>query len=174
LKLDIACGQVKQDGWVGIDLCALAGVDLVHDLNEVPWPIDSGAADEARCSHYFEHVPRLLRPRFMSEVWRVLAPGGKILLQTPLGLHRQFQDFSHAWPVFPESYQYFDRNWLTANRLDHYIAMYQINCNFRIADVLISATDQFRSDDVEQTRFAAEQYIRGGSDLVVLLEKQPL
>jgi hypothetical protein len=41
MKLDIACGRHKDLGWVGIDIQALPGVDLVHDLNVHPWPIIS-------------------------------------------------------------------------------------------------------------------------------------
>lgn len=174
MKLDIACGQRKQDGWTGVDICDLPGVDIVHDLTVAPWPIADDAADEVRCSHYFEHVPRLDRPRFMSEAWRVLKMGAAITLQTPLGLHRQFQDFSHTWPVFPESYFYFSREWLRANRIDHYISMYGIDCNFRVLETLVSATPDFENGTEEQRSFAAQNYVRGGSDLIVTLEKLPL
>ncbi|UCH07499.1 MAG: hypothetical protein JSV55_00415, partial [Deltaproteobacteria bacterium] len=38
-NLDIGCGPAKADGFIGLDIRDLPGVDLVHDLNEIPWPI---------------------------------------------------------------------------------------------------------------------------------------
>ena len=174
MKLDIACGYAKEDGFKGIDICDLPGVDFVHDLSVHPWPIESGAVTEARCCHYFEHVARLERPRFMSEVWRVLADGARVTFQTPLGLHRQFQDFTHDWPVFPESYLYFDRSWLNRKGLGHYVGLYGIDCNFRTVDSLVGVSPEFECDDQAATSFAAQNYVRGGADLLVVLEKLPL
>ena len=74
LKLNIACGQLCEDGWTGIDIvkCKAAppirdendkiirkfkDVDIVHDLNKYPWPIKSNSVDEAYISHYVEHIP---------------------------------------------------------------------------------------------------------------------
>ena len=37
-KLDIACGGNKQEGFWGVDLRPLPGVDTVHTLEEFPWP----------------------------------------------------------------------------------------------------------------------------------------
>jgi predicted SAM-dependent methyltransferase len=174
LKLDIACGQAKMDGHIGIDIADLPGVDIRHDLCSCPWPIEAGSVSAARCSHFFEHVPRFTRPSFMSEVWRILAPHARVVFQTPLGLHRQFQDFSHCWPVFPESYLYFNRDWLNRNGLSHYVELYGINCNFRVLDAIVGATDDFNGGTHEQRSFAAQNYVRGGSDLIVTLEKLPL
>jgi hypothetical protein len=39
MNLDIACGQNKADGWVGIDIAADTHADIVHDLLSFPWPI---------------------------------------------------------------------------------------------------------------------------------------
>ena len=40
IQLDIGCGANKQPGFVGIDIRPLDGVDIIHDLEVQPWPLD--------------------------------------------------------------------------------------------------------------------------------------
>jgi hypothetical protein len=40
LKIDLACGQKKKEGYKGIDQANIEGVDYVHNLMEFPWPFD--------------------------------------------------------------------------------------------------------------------------------------
>jgi SAM-dependent methyltransferase len=56
LKLDLACGQNKVEGFKGVDRVALEGVDYVVDLQEYPWPFEDNSVDEIYCSHYIEHI----------------------------------------------------------------------------------------------------------------------
>jgi len=57
LKLNLACGQSKIDGYFGIDIKPGSMVDAVVDLEQYPWPIESESADEIICNHYVEHIP---------------------------------------------------------------------------------------------------------------------
>jgi hypothetical protein len=171
MKLDIACGNAKPEGFVGIDRVALPGVDLVHDLDEIPWPIAAESVTEARCSHYFEHVERPRRPAFMDELWRILVPGGTATLITPLGLTRQFQDFSHAWPVFLQSYLYFDSTWLAENRLEHYRTLYGYRCDFRIEEHSVLLDPAVAALGRELAQFGVEQWTNAATDLRVILQK---
>lgn len=56
IKLDIGCGENKQDGFVGIDMRASSGVDIVHDLEEFPWPLPDDCVVLAIASHVVEHI----------------------------------------------------------------------------------------------------------------------
>lgn len=56
VKLDIGCGQNKQQGFVGIDYEAFPGVDIVHDVEVFPWPLPDECADIAVTSHLLEHI----------------------------------------------------------------------------------------------------------------------
>ena len=42
--LDVGCGINKEPGAVGIDIAQLNGVDIVYDLNDIPW---KGIEDES-------------------------------------------------------------------------------------------------------------------------------
>jgi hypothetical protein len=174
MNLDIACGGCKPEGWTGIDWADCPGVDVRHNLLDTPWPLADGVVAEARCSHFLEHVHPMLRPAFMSEVWRVLAPDAGITLITPLGLYRQFQDFTHAWPVVPNSYLYFHRPWLRAVGLAHYIDLYGIRCNFAVVDSRVMVADHIAGLPAdEQTRRVLAE-MDAGVDLVTVLRKLPL
>lgn len=140
LKLDIACGQVKghfdhtgqqnPDGWTGIDICATDAADIVHDLNQYPWPIADDSVDEARCSHYIEHTPHEVTYNgeridgliaFMNELWRILKPGGTCQIIAPYySSMRAWQDPTHRRAISEMTFHYFKQEWLIANRLDHY------------------------------------------------------
>jgi len=56
LKLDLACGGNKREGYTGIDIADIKGVDHIVDLQVYPWPIESESAEEVNCSHYIEHI----------------------------------------------------------------------------------------------------------------------
>lgn len=129
IKLDIGCGRSKADGYKGIDICALPEVDFAHDLLQFPWPILPESVEEARCSHFFEHVPAKLRGPFMQELYRILIPDGKCMFITPSHTSsRAFQDPTHEWPpIAPASYLYFNKKWLKDNRLEH---AHPWECNF--------------------------------------------
>jgi hypothetical protein len=118
MKLDIACGNHKDLGWVGIDIQPLPGVDIVHDLNVHPWPVESGSVEEAKAWHIVEHIPPVAvtergtrRPfiEFMNECWRVLQPGARIDIETPHGASDGFlHDPTHCNPCDEVTFEHFD------------------------------------------------------------------
>lgn len=75
VKIDLGCGASKPEGYFGVDWQARPGVDLVWDiLIGLPFPDDY--ADEIRAHHSLEHIADPVW--VMSEIWRVLKPGGKL------------------------------------------------------------------------------------------------
>lgn len=105
-------------GWTGIDIQALEGVDLVHDLNVHPWPVESGSVEEAKAWHIVEHIPPACvtekgtrRPflEFMDECWRVLKVGGRIDIETPHGGSKGYlHDPTHCNPCDELTFEHFD------------------------------------------------------------------
>jgi predicted SAM-dependent methyltransferase len=174
MKLDIACGQSKAPGFTGIDIAALPGVDIRYDLRHFPWPIADASVEEAYCSHYLEHVPRLERPHFFNEVYRILKPEAGIVLVTPLDLMRQCQDFTHEWPpIFPESYAYLDREWRESKGLSHYEDLYGIRCDFKLYACRVRMGDDRVLDiDPQAVYLLGRQYALMTSDLIIVLQKR--
>lgn len=173
VKVDLACGDNKEEGFIGVDIADTESADKVHDLRVAPWPFDDASIDEARCSHFFEHLEPMERVTFMNELFRILKPGAGCMFITPLGHDRQVQDFTHKWPpVVIASYYYFDMEWLKENKLLHYAEQHGIQCNFepRPMQMLVAAEFATRSD--EHKMFASRQYMNGPSDLVMLMVRR--
>lgn len=66
---------------VRCDILPGEGVDMVFDLDVLPWPIEDGAAMEVNASHIMEHLKDPCR--FMDELWRISYPGGLVYIETP-------------------------------------------------------------------------------------------
>jgi hypothetical protein len=118
MKLDIGCGHHKELGWFGMDIQPLQGVDLVHDLNVHPWPVESGSVEEAKAWHIVEHIPPVAvtergtrRPfiEFMDEIWRVMRVGGRRDIETPNARSAGFwHDPTHCNPCTEVTFENFD------------------------------------------------------------------
>lgn len=110
IALDIGCGANKQPGHVGLDIRALPGVDIVHDINDIPWPLPDGCVRAAFASHLVEHIPphNFGFVNFMNEVWRIMQVEGQFAISTPHGRSYGFlQDPTHTNPCVEATWQYF-------------------------------------------------------------------
>jgi predicted SAM-dependent methyltransferase len=111
IRLDLGCGANKQPGFVGMDLRALPGVDLVHNWNDYPWPLPDGVCHLVLASHVVEHV----NPadggflRWMDEVWRIMKLDGELAISVPHGYSMGYlQDPTHCNQVNEATWSYFD------------------------------------------------------------------
>jgi SAM-dependent methyltransferase len=111
VRIDLGCGAHKQEGFLGVDARDLPGVDLVHDLEEFPWPLPDNCAELVIASHLVEHInpAKYGFIKFMDEVWRILIPGGKFMASMPYaGSPGYWQDPTHINPVNEATWAYFD------------------------------------------------------------------
>jgi hypothetical protein len=135
IKLDIACGQNKQEGFTGIDIAGDA--DITHDLFKFPWPIEDNSVSEVFCSHFVEHIPHY-RPDwgekdgwwlFWEEVYRVCEPGAKIVVLHPyVKSDRAFWDPTHIRFIHEMTWYYLDAEWRKVQKLDHYQTTVDFEC----------------------------------------------
>jgi ubiquinone/menaquinone biosynthesis C-methylase UbiE len=91
-NLSVGCGHHARAGWTNLDLAPLPGVDVVHDLDDIPLPFDDAAFDYIECHDILEHVREL--PDVMRELHRITAPGGRLHVTGP-----HFS--SYAWSTDP-------------------------------------------------------------------------
>ena len=170
-KLDIGCGQRKQEGHIGIDICACEGVDHVMDVTKTPWPIDDDVVDNIYTSHFFEHLDGPERVAFMEECWRIMKVGAQLVVICPYwSSKRSVQDPYHKWPPVSEtSFLYFVEHWRQDNLLTHYPIKSNFNFSYGWAlDPELSA----RADDYQQ--LAVKNYVNGVMDIHVTLTKMAL
>lgn len=110
ILLDVGCGENKRaPHWVGIDKRALPGVDIVHDLEVFPWPLEDGVVMTALVNHVWEHIKPWYTIDFMNELWRVCKVGAQAWISMPYGVSRRFlQDPTHCNPTTETTWFYFD------------------------------------------------------------------
>ncbi len=80
-KLDLGCGGHCLPDALGLDLFAMPGVDVVHDVNIAPWPLESDRFDFVRCQHAIEHFSKV--HNVAKELHRVCQNGAVIDFITP-------------------------------------------------------------------------------------------
>ncbi len=105
--LHIGPGKKVLAGAVGIDVLNLPEVDIVHNLNVVPWPFSKNEFDLIFAHNVFEHLDDLVG--VMEEMWRILKPGGRLVITVPYFRSTDaFTDPTH-------------RHFFTSRSLDYFI-----------------------------------------------------
>jgi predicted SAM-dependent methyltransferase len=56
VNLNLGCSSYIMPGWVNVDCRPLPGVDVVCDLEQIPWPWKDNSVDEVLMSHFLEHL----------------------------------------------------------------------------------------------------------------------
>lgn len=109
IKLDLGCGPSKQPDFLGIDTRPLPGVDILHDLEQFPWPLPDACARVVLLSHFWEHLKPWLTLRFMAELHRVCEDGAVVLINGPYANEFRFvQDPTHCNPSNEATFCYWD------------------------------------------------------------------
>jgi predicted SAM-dependent methyltransferase len=126
LKLDIGCGASKKEGFIGIDILPLKGVDIVHDLNLLPYPFEDNTVDEIWMDQVLEH---LLNPlEVVNELYRISKNGTRITIGVPYfrsfyatidPTHRNF--FGTNW------FNYFDPNHMLCQKYQYSKSRFKVN-----------------------------------------------
>ncbi len=112
MVLELGCGRTKHPFAVGIDRVALPGVDIVHDLNQLPYPFPDNTFDQVYAIHVIEHLDSILG--VMGEIHRITRPNARVVVITP---HHSdaisWQDPTHKWHLNSYSFSYFDPSYHT-------------------------------------------------------------
>jgi SAM-dependent methyltransferase len=113
INLDVGCGLNKTKGYVGMDIRKVKGVDIVHDVESVPYPLSDGCCNMILMSHLIEHICPKRMIHVMNELWRIMKVGGHLYISTPYaGSRGCWQDPTHCghWnettPLYFDPYPY--------------------------------------------------------------------
>lgn len=165
MKLDLGCGNKKKEGFIGVDIISMPGVDKVIDLGKYPWPFKDNSIEEIYCSHYIEHTSDLVK--FMDEVWRICKNGAKLTFEAPYYTSTfAVQDPTHKRSVSGETFLYFNKKW----REDYSIGYYPIKANFNILEMnVVYNPDWAQKPDAEKL-YAQKHYINVIDFIIVKME----
>lgn len=98
VKLHLASGKDYREGYINVDLYQsnTDRVDLIADIRKLPF--DDNSVDEILALHVIEHFDFFEGQHVLNEWYRVLKPGGLLILETPdfLETCREFVNCSHA------------------------------------------------------------------------------
>lgn len=104
-KLNVGCGNDIRKGWVNLDIAKLAGVDIVHDIQKIPWPIKNNTFDEIECSDILEHVDYI---PILKEMHRIIKKGGILRIKVPHFTSRNnFIDPTHKKMFSIKTFEFF-------------------------------------------------------------------
>ncbi len=186
LKLSLACGDNKPEGFKGVDIAKTASADYVQDLLKFPWSqFADNSVDEIECSHFVEHIPHgdgYHDPflQFFDEIYRILKPAefdpanpniptkGFMNIVCPYySSMRAWQDPTHQRAISEASFLYLNKEWRVTNKLGHY----DVSCDFDFSYGYVIAPEwQTRSQETQA--FAMRNYINAISDIQVMLTKR--
>ncbi len=76
--LNLGSGKIRWPNWISVDL---SNADVNCDLRELP--IENGTVDTACAIHVIEHFHHWDAPVLLREWYRILKPGGKLVLELP-------------------------------------------------------------------------------------------
>lgn len=84
LRLNLGCGHVALDGYINVDRRALPGVDVVADIDRLPF--GKGEVAEICSAHMLEHFPLEQLRRELLPYWiSLLGPEGRFRATVPDG-----------------------------------------------------------------------------------------
>lgn len=137
--LDVACGCVKFKGATGLDYNVRSYMpekeqaDVVYDLTKFPYPFEENSFDMIWCFHFLEHFQDL--PKIMEEFYRLLKPGGKLIINTPhFSSVEAYRHWQHCHFFSRGSFDYFCED-------SHEWEFY--NCRFKLTDSKIFFDDLY-------------------------------
>ena len=109
ILLDIGSGETKRRGFMRLDKRPLEGVDIVHDLEVFPYPLDTESCLTIIASHIIEHIKPWFFIDVMDELWRICKVDGQLAISMPYGYSEGFlRDPTHCNMCNHATWQYFD------------------------------------------------------------------
>lgn len=167
LKLDLACGHHKTEGYVGVDIAY--GADRIIDLKAYPWPWKDRSVSDIVCNYYLSFLDGYERIAFMDECWRILKVGAPLAIKVPhWSSMRAVSDPLFKWPPIAEtSFLVFNKEWRLKNGQDHY----PIRCDFDFGYGFTIEPDTAQRNE-EYKQFAVKYYNNAVLDLTVTLTKR--
>lgn len=103
--INLGCGKTRIPQSCGVDSVAIPGsVDVIHNLNSLPYPFPDNYADEIHFYHVLEHLDNPVEK--IEEIHRILKLDGVLLMRVPhFSSNGAFTDITHKRPF---SYFSFD------------------------------------------------------------------
>lgn len=102
-ELDVGCGNKKIEGTIGIDIANLSCVDIVQDLNILPWGnLETESFDTIYMNSILEHLDDPIK--IIGECYRLLKQKGKLYISVSYWNHKNSWSDPQHKHAFTEIY----------------------------------------------------------------------
>jgi predicted SAM-dependent methyltransferase len=134
MKINFGCGSKLKTGFLGVDILQLPGVDIVHNLDNFPYPFDDNSVDEIWMDQVLEHLNDPLKT--VEELYRISKNDAIITIGVPY-----FRSF-YAY-IDPTHKNFFSMNWFNYFDPTHiFCQKYQYSkAAFQISKIEINRED---------------------------------
>ena len=130
MKLYFGCGKHSVQGYLGVDRVKTPQVDIVHDMENFPYPFEDKSVDEIMLFNILEHLPDTIS--VMEELWRICRDGARLHISVPYyNSPGAFQDPTHKTFFTENTFDYFTETGTTP--LSHF--NYYSKARFKILDI---------------------------------------
>ena len=104
--LNLGSGNKRIDGAVNLDITPDTSPDVVHDLDQAPWPFEADTFSEVAANDVIEHLANILTT--MEEIHRVCRNGAIVRITVPhFSCSNAFTDPTHRHYFGLFSFNYF-------------------------------------------------------------------
>lgn len=94
--LNVGCGPMRLEDFIGLDRDPASAADVRHDLDDYPWPFEDSRFDRVLLSHVLEHLED--PERAVREAHRVCRAGGELRVVTPhYSSYESYGDITHRF-----------------------------------------------------------------------------
>src|SRR3989344_5706428 len=80
-KLNLGCGNDIKPGYLNVDFETFHGVNLVYNLNKLPYPFKENQFEEIIMRNILEHLDNPYN--IMKEIYRISKQNAKVIIRTP-------------------------------------------------------------------------------------------
>lgn len=80
-KLNLGCGEFKKEGYINLDYVPSLNPDVIHNLNEFPYPFPENYFNLIEADHVLEHLENPFE--VMKELHRISENEGRIIIRVP-------------------------------------------------------------------------------------------
>ena len=104
-KLNLGCGSDIIKDWINLDIADIDGVDIIHDIEQLPLPFDDNYFDFILCKDVLEHTEYI---PILKDIHRILKPNGIVKIQIPhFTAANNFIDPTHKKMFSYQTFDYF-------------------------------------------------------------------
>jgi len=140
-KLMMACGEERREGFMHVDAFASSNPDVVHAIEQTPWPFESDRFSEMAVNHLSRVGKDIDQQKsILAEIYRVSAPDAAVSFNLPWIRHDSYwADPTNVRPYCPETLQLLSRQHCAALKsqgIAHTPLAEMFNVNFEVVSVV--------------------------------------